>query len=293
MDMHYNHLAFPTDQTGRLSDFSTDYTGSFSESGEAEKELEKGIKKLSQLQDKLYADNRFALLIVLQAMDAAGKDGTIKHVMSGINPQGCSVTSFKTPSDEELDHDYLWRCMKLLPAKGDIGIFNRSYYEEVLVVRVHPGILENQKLSTLKSGMIPDESFWKQRFSDINNFEKYLYNNDIRILKFFLHVSKEEQKKRFLKRIEKPEKNWKLSDRDVAERKYWDDYQYAYEQALIHTSTDTAPWYVIPADHKWFMHLAVCRIIIDQLESLDLNYPQMNGSEKEALERGKQMLLKE
>jgi PPK2 family polyphosphate:nucleotide phosphotransferase len=291
--MHYNNLAFPTDLTGSLRNFATDYTGSFSDSKEAEKELEKGIKKLSEIQDKLYADNRFALLIVLQAMDAAGKDSTIKHVMSGINPQGCSVTSFKAPSSEELDHDYLWRCMKLIPAKGEIGIFNRSYYEEVLVVRVHPEILGNQKLSILQNGLIPDESFWLQRFSDINNFEKYLHNNDIHILKFFLHVSKEEQKKRFLKRIDKPEKNWKLSDRDVAERKYWDDYRYAYEQALIHTSTNIAPWYVIPADHKWFMQLAVCRIIVDHLESLDLDYPQINGSQKEALERGKQMLLNE
>jgi PPK2 family polyphosphate:nucleotide phosphotransferase len=291
--MKYNNLAFPTDKTGRLSDFATDYTGSFSDSNEAEKELEKGIKKLSNIQDKLYADSHHALLIILQAMDAAGKDSTIKHVMSGINPQGCSVTSFKAPSVEELDHDYLWRCMKLIPAKGDIGIFNRSYYEEVLVVRVHPEILDNQKLSRLHNGMVPDETFWQQRYSDINNFEGYLNNNDIHILKFFLHVSKDVQKKRFLKRIEKPEKNWKLSDRDVAERKYWDDYQYAYEQALIHTSTKIAPWYVIPADHKWFMQLAVCSIIVDHLESLDLNYPQLNGSQKDALERGKQMLLNE
>jgi PPK2 family polyphosphate:nucleotide phosphotransferase len=291
--MHFNNLAFPTDQSGRLSDFATDYTGSFSDSSEAEKELEKGIKKLSGIQDKLYADSRYALLIVLQAMDAAGKDSTIKHVMSGINPQGCSVISFKAPSSEELDHDYLWRCMKLVPAKGDIGIFNRSYYEEVLVVRVHPEILDNQKLAFLHSGMLPDESFWQQRYSDINNFEIYLHNNNIHILKFFLHVSKDEQKKRFLKRIEKPEKNWKLSDRDVAERKYWDDYQFAYEQALIHTSTDVAPWYVIPADHKWFMQLAVCRIIVNHLESLDLNYPQLNSSQKDALDRGKQMLLME
>lgn len=291
--MKYNNLAFPTDRTGKLSDFSTDYTGSFSDSGEAEKELEKGIKKLSHIQDKLYADNRHALLIILQAMDAAGKDSTIKHVMSGINPQGCIVTSFKAPSIVELDHDYLWRCMKLIPAKGDIGIFNRSYYEEVLVVRVHPEMLDNQNLSSLQSGIVPDESFWLKRYSDINNFERYLANNDIHVLKFFLHVSKDEQKKRFLKRIDKPEKNWKLSDRDVFERKYWDDYQHAYEQALIHTSTEIAPWYVIPADHKWFMQLVVCSIIVDYLETLDLNYPQLNGSQKEALERGKQMLLTE
>ncbi len=291
--MKYNNLAFPTDKSGKLSDFSTDYTGSFSDSEDAEKELEKGTKKLSKMQDKLYADNHHALLIIFQAMDAAGKDSTIKHVMSGINPQGCSVTSFKAPSTEELDHDYLWRCMKLIPAKGDIGIFNRSYYEEVLVVRVHPEILGNQNLSRFQHGIVPDDGFWQQRYSDINSFEKYLSNNDIHILKFFLHVSKDEQKKRFLKRIEKPEKNWKFSDRDVEERKYWDDYQDAYEQVLINTSTEFAPWYVIPADHKWFMQLAVCDIIVDYLESLDLNYPQLNGAQMEALERGKKMLLKE
>jgi len=291
--MHYNNLAFPTGKKGRLSDFATDFTGSFSDSKEAEKELGKGIDKLSKIQDKLYASSKYGLLIILQAMDAAGKDSTIKHVMSGINPQGCRVTSFKAPSAEELDHDYLWRCMKLTPAKGDIGIFNRSYYEEVIVVRVHPALLESQKLSFLQDGNSPDKSFWKQRYSDINNFEKYLYNNNTRILKFFLHVSKDEQKKRFLKRIDKPEKNWKLSDRDIAERKYWDDYQSAYEQTLIHTSTDVAPWYVIPADHKWFMQLAVCQIINDQLESLDLNYPQSDKYQREALERGKQMLMTE
>lgn len=291
--MQYNNLAFPTNGTGRLSDFATDFTGLYSDSKEAEKELAKGIDKLSKIQDKLYASNQYGLLIILQAMDAAGKDSTIKHVMSGINPQGCNVTSFKAPSSEELDHDYLWRCMKLIPAKGDIGIFNRSYYEEVLVVKVHPEMLEGQKLSFLKNGIKPDESFWKQRYSDINNFEKYLHNNDILVLKFFLHVSKDEQKKRFLKRIDKPEKNWKLSDRDIIERKFWDDYQSAYEQALINTSTDTAPWYVIPADHKWFMQLAVCRIIIDHLETLGLEYPHSNGTQKEALERGKQMLLME
>lgn len=291
--MQYNNLAFPPGNMGKLSDFATDFTGSFSDAKEAEKELAKGIEKLSRIQDMLYASNQYALLIILQAMDAAGKDSTIKHVMSGINPQGCSVTSFKAPSAEELDHDYLWRCMKLTPAKGDIGIFNRSYYEEVLVVRVHPELLESQKLSFFQKGNNPDDFFWQQRFSDINDFEKYLYNNNTRILKFFLHVSKEEQKRRFLKRIDKPEKNWKLSDRDIAERKYWDDYQFAYEQTLIHTSTEVAPWYVIPADHKWFMQLAVCQIINDHLESLDLNYPQSNRSQTEALERGKQMLLEE
>jgi PPK2 family polyphosphate:nucleotide phosphotransferase len=291
--MFNHHFTFPTDKKGKLADFPTDYTGSFTSSDEAEKELEKSIKKLSKMQDILYASNQYSLLIIFQAMDAAGKDSTIKHVMSGINPQGCIVTSFKAPSDEELDHDYMWRCLKLIPAKGDIGIFNRSYYEEVLVVRVHPEILQKQKLSVLSDGKTPDESFWEQRFADINNFENYLHHNDIRILKFFLHVSKTEQKKRFLKRIDKPEKNWKLSDRDVEERKYWDDYQFAYEQALIHTSTDIAPWFIIPADHKWYMRYVVGQIIADKLESLGLEYPHLNSIQMKALERAKELLLEE
>ncbi len=290
----FNHsFTFPVDGKGKLSDFPTDYTGTFTNSDDAEKELDNSIKKLSKMQDKLYASNQYSLLIIFQAMDAAGKDSTIKHVMSGINPQGCIVTSFKAPSAEELDHDFLWRCMKLIPAKGDIGIFNRSYYEEVLVVRVHPEMLENQKLSVLPQGRRPDESFWEQRFSDINNFEKYLHDNDIRILKFFLHVSKNVQKERFLKRIDKSDKNWKLSDRDVIERKFWDDYQFAYEQALKHTSTEAAPWYVIPADHKWYMRYAVGQIVADKLESLGLDYPHLNGAQMKALEKAKQLLLAE
>lgn len=226
-------------------------------------------------------------------MDAAGKDSTIKHVMSGINPQGCTVTSFKAPSMEELDHDYLWRCAQLTPPKGDIGIFNRSYYEEVLVVRVHPEILQKERLTVLSEGKIPDDSFWQQRYTDINNFEEYLYHNDVRILKFFLHVSKDVQKKRFLKRIEKPEKNWKLSENDVIERKFWDDYQFAYEKALNHTSTKSAPWYIIPADQKWFMRYAVGKIIADQLESLGLEYPHLDENQMEALNRSKQLLQQE
>ena len=291
--MQNQHLTFPTDGTGKLADFSTDATGIFMDKDEAEKALAEGIKMLSKMQDKLYASSQYSLLIIFQAMDAAGKDSTIKHVMSGINPQGCSVTSFKAPSVDELDHNYLWRCMKLIPAKGDIGIFNRSYYEEVLVVRVHPEMLEKQKLSSVRPGEHPDEAFWRQRYTDINNFEEYLHNNDVRVLKFFLHVSKEEQKKRFLKRIEKPGKNWKFSDRDVEERKFWDDYHFCFEQALIHTSTAHAPWYVIPADHKWYMQYAVSRVITDKLESLGLEYPRLNTFQKEALERGKQMLLEE
>ena len=291
--MFNHHFTFPTDGNGKLADFPTNYTGSFTDSDDARKELKKSIKKLSKMQDILYASSQYSLLIIFQAMDAAGKDSTIKHVMSGINPQGCVVTSFKAPSVEELDHDYLWRCLKLIPAKGDIGIFNRSYYEEVLVVRVHPEMLEKQKLTALPQGRTPDEAFWQQRFSDINNFESYLHHNDIRILKFFLHVSKEEQKERFLKRIDKQNKNWKLSDRDVEERKFWDDYQFAYEQALLHTSTENAPWYVIPADHKWYMRYAVGQIIADKLESLGLEYPRLNNLQMKGLERAKQLLLAE
>jgi len=292
-DMFNHHFTFPTDGNGKLIDFPTDYTGSFTNSEEAKKKLKKSIKKLSKMQDKLYAFNKCALLIILQAMDAAGKDSTIKHVMSGINPQGCIVTSFKAPSVEELDHDYLWRCVKLTPAKGDIGIFNRSYYEEVLVVRVHPEMLEKQELSILSQGNFPDETFWKQRYMDINNFESYLHHNDIHILKFFLHVSKDVQKKRFLKRIDNADKNWKLSDRDVEERKSWNDYQSAYEQALMHTSTEIAPWYVIPADHKWFMRYAVGKIITDKLESLGLEYPSLNSEQMKGLERAKHLLESE
>lgn len=291
--MFNHHFTFPTDGKGKLTDFPANYTGSFTSSEEAEKELKKSIKKLAKMQDMLYASSQYSLLIIFQAMDAAGKDSTIKHVMTGINPQGCTVTSFKAPSVEELDHDYLWRCLKLIPAKGDIGIFNRSYYEELLVVRVHPELLEKQKLTALSAGVIPDEAFWKQRCADINNFESYLHHNDIHILKFFLHVSKEVQKERLLKRIDKAEKNWKVSERDVEERKFWNDYQFAYEQALLNTSKEDAPWFVIPADHKWYMRYAVGQIIADKLESLGLAYPRLNQMQMSGLDRAKQLLLAE
>jgi len=288
--MDYTKYIFPTDRSRKLADFRTDDTGTFSHSKEAEEELAEGIKQLSKIQDKLYAQDKYSLLIIFQAMDAAGKDSTIKHVMSGINPQGCNVTSFKAPSVEELDHAYLWRCMKVTPAKGDIGIFNRSYYEEVLVTRVHPEILVGQRLPIDYSRIIPDQSLWLQRYNDINNFEKYLTNNGTIILKFFLNVSKEEQKKRFLKRIEDPGKNWKFSDRDVVERKFWNDYQVAYEQTFSHTSTAIVPWYIIPADHKWFMQIAVCQIIIEKLNSLGIDYPELNSKQIENLKKGKQLL---
>ena len=291
--MNYSKYIFPADRSRKLSDFLTDETGSFTSSKDAEEELVKGIKELSKIQDMLYAQDKFSLLIIFQAMDAAGKDSTIKHVMSGINPQGCTVTSFKAPSVEELDHTYLWRCMKVTPAKGDIGIFNRSYYEEVLVTRVHPEILATQRLPLDYSKITPDQSLWLQRYADINNFEKYLNNNGTIILKFFLNVSKEEQKRRFLKRIEDPGKNWKFSDRDVVERHFWKDYQTAYEQTFQHTSSAVAPWYIIPADHKWFMQIAVCQIIIEKLNSLGIEYPKVSARQLENLEKGKQMLLAE
>lgn len=291
--MDYTKYIFPFDRSKGLSDFGTDDKNSFSSANNAEEALRQGVDQLSKIQNVLYAQDKFSLLIIFQAMDAAGKDSTIKHVMSGINPQGCNVTSFKAPSAEELDHAYLWRCMKATPAKGDIGIFNRSYYEEVLVTRVHPEILAGQKLPVDYSKVAPDHSLWLQRYTDINNFEKYLSNNGTLVLKFFLNVSKEEQKRRFLKRIEDPEKNWKFSDRDVAERKYWDDYQSAYEQAFFHTSTALAPWYIIPADHKWFMQILVSHIIVEKLNSLGIEYPAMTAKQLENIVRGKQILLKE
>ena len=291
--MNYEKYIFPDNRSRMLSDFPTDDKNSFTSQKSAEETLRKGVESLSEIQDRLYAQDKFSLLIIFQAMDAAGKDSTIKHVMSGINPQGCNVTSFKVPSAEELDHAYLWRCMKVTPAKGDIGIFNRSYYEEVLVTRVHPEILAAQKLPIDYGKVAPDHSLWLQRYNDINNFEKYLTNNGTLVLKFFLNVSKEQQKRRFLKRIEDPEKNWKFSDRDVEERKYWGDYHSAYEQAFIHTSTAIAPWYIIPADHKWFMQLVVSQIIVEKLNSLGIEYPKLTAKQLENIEKGKQMLLDE
>jgi PPK2 family polyphosphate:nucleotide phosphotransferase len=219
-------------------------------------------------------------------MDAAGKDSTIKHVMSGVNPQGCQVFSFKSPSEEELDHDYLWRSIKSLPERGRIGIFNRSYYEELLIVRVHPEVLKKQQLPSFPQG----NQIWKQRFEEINNFEKYLVNNGVIVLKFFLNVSKSVQKKRFLERIESPEKNWKLSVSDVGERAFWDDYMDAYEKVFNNTSTEFAPWYIIPADRKWFTRLVVADIICKKLQELNLHYPQISEENKRQLQEAKQTL---
>jgi PPK2 family polyphosphate:nucleotide phosphotransferase len=272
----------------KLSELPTSFTGTFNSKKEAEKLLKKNINKMQKLQAKLYAENKYSVLLIFQAMDAAGKDGTIKHVMSGLNPQGTQVFSFKQPSAEELDHGFLWRINKALPERGRIGIFNRSHYEEVLVVRVHD-LVKNQK--------IPEElignDIWKTRFKEINNFEKYLYENGTVILKFFLHVSREEQKNRFLKRIERKSKNWKFSAGDIEERKYWDNYMKCYEETITETSKFHAPWFVIPADKKWFMRLAVSSIIIETLKKLNLSYPELSEEQLGKLDDYKNKLENE
>jgi PPK2 family polyphosphate:nucleotide phosphotransferase len=266
-----------------------DTAGLDMEKDEAKALLEKGTELLAAHQEKLYADDRHALLLIFQAMDAAGKDGTIKHVMSGVNPQGCQVTAFKHPSAEALDHDFLWRHQAALPERGRIGIHNRSWYEEVLVVRVHPPILAAQKLP---EGRI-DKKIWDQRLSDIANYERYLSNQGTVVLKFFLHLSKEEQRKRFLARIDQPEKNWKFSMSDIKERGHWDEYQQAYEQAIRATAAPHAPWYVIPADNKWFTRLAVCAAIVAALEDLDLAFPVLSDQQKAELETARRLLAEE
>jgi PPK2 family polyphosphate:nucleotide phosphotransferase len=280
---HFPELKYPFDWSKRLTDFSTNYTAGIKDKALARRVLEKEREKLFNLQHTLFSDGRYSLLIILQAMDGAGKDSTIRHVMSGINPVGCLVKSFKAPSDEELRHDFLWRCSKELPEKGDIGVFNRSYYEDVLIVRVHPEMLHNYPFppSTVKK---PDNEFWKKRFNNIVNFEKHLHHENTHVLKFFLHISKEEQKNRFIKRIEDPRKNWKFQYADLREREYWDEYMHAYDEMLRHTSTKMAPWYVIPADNKWFMQMAVGCIINRKLKSMKLKIPLASEHHKEELE---------
>lgn len=260
-------------------DYDPDFTGKWVKKEEAKETLTEGIQILAEMQDKLWAQDQYALLIILQALDAAGKDSTIKHVMSGVNPQGVDVHSFKVPSGEELDHDYLWRNFKALPARGRIGIFNRSYYEEVLVVRVHPEFLAGQKLPP----SLKDKNIWNRRFEEINNFEKYLVDNGIIVVKLFLYVSKEIQKERFLERTLEPEKNWKFSAADMKERAFWDDYMAAYEDMFNHTSTEWAPWYIVPADHKWFTRLAVAAVLYNTMKSLNLAYPTVSEEQKQAL----------
>jgi PPK2 family polyphosphate:nucleotide phosphotransferase len=276
-------------KTISLKDYDSGWTGSIKDKKEAVTLLEDGIKRLAKEQDKLYAQDTYSLLLVFQAMDAAGKDGTIRHVMSGINPQGCQVFSFKAPSAEERDHDYLWRTQKALPERGRIGIHNRSYYEEVLVCRVHPEILASQQLPADRK----KDGIWKRRFEQINNFESYLVDNGTRVLKFFLHVSKGEQKKRFLERIDQEDKNWKFSVNDAKERVFWKDYMHAYEEAFTHTSTKDAPWYIIPADNKWFMRLAVAAITYQTLDDLNLKYPVVGKDKKNELLEAKKVLLAE
>ncbi|MCT0226135.1 polyphosphate kinase 2 family protein [Synechococcus sp. CS-1328] len=256
---------------------------------QAKEALALGVELLAAFQDMLYAQDRWALLLAFQAMDAAGKDGTIKHVMSGVNPQGCQVTGFKAPSALDLDHDFLWRCNLALPERGRIGIFNRSYYEETLVVRVHPELLHHQTLPEQLIG----KQIWNERFRDIRHYEQYLSSNGIVVRKFFLHLSKKEQKKRFLERLETPEKNWKFSANDIKERAYWDDYMKAYEDMIRNTATKAAPWYVVPADNKWFTRIVVAAAIIETLDSLDLKYPVVSEEARQHLESAKQQLLNE
>lgn len=276
-----------------LTNFDTRYTANFKDKEDAAEMLAKDVARLAELQDMLYAMNKYSLLVVIQAMDAAGKDGTIKHVMTGVNPQGCNVTSFKQPSVEELEHDFLWRINRAMPKRGMIAIFNRSHYEEVLVTRVHPEYILSQNIPGAETVNKIDKKFWQKRYEIINNFEKQAYENGTIILKFFLHVSKEEQKKRFLARIDEPEKNWKFSTSDVKERQLWDKYMNAFEQAIENTATDYAPWYIIPADRKWFMRAVVGDIIVGTLEKLDLAYPTITEKEKQELQEAKTLILNE
>jgi len=271
-----------------LKDVDPDNTLDFTKEDKprSKEALVRGVTALTELQDKLYAQDRWAVLLIFQAMDAAGKDAAIKHVMSGVNPQGCQVYSFKSPSAEDLDHDYLWRCMKSLPNRGHIGIFNRSYYEEVLVVRVHPQFLAKAKLPAKLIG----KKIWEERFEDIRNFERYLARNGVIVRKFFLHVSKKEQKQRFLDRIEDPLKNWKFSSNDANERDYWDDYMTAYEEMIQATATKYAPWYVVPANNKWFTRVVVAAAVIEALASLDLAYPEVDQSKLKELAAAKKKL---
>src|SRR5262249_48439535 len=273
----------------RLKDIDPDNTLDFTKEDKprSKEALANGVMALAELQDKLYAQDKWAVLLIFQAMDAAGKDGAIKHVMSGINPQGCEVYSFKSPSSEDLDHDYLWRCMKDLPNRGHIGIFNRSYYEEVLVVRVHPNFLAKQKIPP----QLVSKRIWEERFEDIRNFEQYLTRNGVVVRKFFLHVSKKEQKQRFLDRIDDPLKNWKFSSNDANERDFWDDYMEAYEEMIQETATKDAPWYVVPADNKWFTRLIVSLAVIETLDSLDLAYPEVDEGKLKELAAAKKKLL--
>jgi len=269
----------------RLKAFDPADTGHL-HSKHAKELLERGIAEMAELQEKLYAQDSWGLLLIFQGIDAAGKDGAIKHVMSGVNPQGCQVYSFKTPSEEDLNHDYLWRTMRRLPERGHIGIFNRSYYEEVLVVRVHPDALEHEKIPKL----LVTKDIWQERFRDINAFEEYLGRNGIVVRKVFLNLSKKEQKRRFLARLEEPEKNWKFSAADARERNFWDDYMKAFEEMISQTASKHAPWYVVPADNKWFTRVVVAAAIVDTLQDLKLAYPEVDPQERKDLEAARKQL---
>jgi len=273
-------------QKFRLKDVDPEDTAHLESDENAKEILERGVALLADQQERLYAQDRWGVLLIFQAMDAAGKDGTIKHVMSGVNPQGVQVYSFKAPSSEELDHDYLWRCKKALPERGRIGIFNRSYYEDVLVVRVHPELLVNSRLPE----SLVTKNVWAERFEDINGFERYMARNGYVVLKFFLHVSREEQKRRLLARLEEPAKNWKFSTADAKERGHWDDYMAAYEDMIQHTASKHAPWYVVPADHKWFTRLVVASAVIDALEKLELAFPEVGAAKRRELAAVKRAL---
>ena len=270
----------------KLKDFDPAETGHWHSKQNAEQAVEQGIARTAELQDKLYAQDNWSLLLIFQAMDAAGKDGAIKHVMSGVNPQGCQVYSFKAPSEQDLQHDFLWRTTRDLPERGHIGIFNRSYYEEVLVVRVHSQILKSQKTPP----SLVTKDIWNERFEDICCFEQHMARSGTVIRKFFLHLSKKEQKRRFLARLEEPEKNWKFSASDIHERKYWDEYQDAYEDMIRHTATKHAPWYIVPADNKWFSRLVISTVIVDALESLNLSYPKVDAAKRKELDEARKIM---
>lgn len=287
------HLRVKPGKRIKLKNYDTGYTGSQLSKKEAEVLLDESRKKLAEIQDKLYAHNRYGILIIFQAMDAAGKDGAVKHIMSGFNPLGVKVHSFKAPTTQELDHDYLWRHYLALPAHGEIAIHNRSHYENVLVTRIHPEYIMSEHLPDIKSVDDIDKSFWQDRFKQIVRFEKNLAENGVIILKFFLHISKKEQKKRFLERIDDPSKNWKFSLGDLKERGYWNDYQKAYEDVITETSKEHAPWFVIPADEKWYARLAIASVIYKKLSELDIHYPIVDSAVKAELQKAKAQLLAE
>ncbi len=292
MKKHIDKFLIKEDSKLKLKKHNPAYTDGFKDEEEANQTMQHDIKKLIKLQEKLFASNQYSVLIILQAMDAAGKDGVIKHVMSGLNPQGCGVKSFKHPTDEDYEHDYFWRFNKALPESGKIGIFNRSYYENVLICRVHPEFILDEKLPNFNEIKKINKGFWQHRFKQINGFEKNLVQNGTIILKFFLHLSKQEQQKRLLERIENEEKNWKFSFSDINERKYWDEYQTCYEDAIEATSTNEAPWYIIPADNKWYTRAAIANILVRKLESLNLSFPELPKAEKQKLEEAKMLLMK-